>query len=152
MQEILKALTKGLAEANCELEEELPIYDELIKVFPIKRKKSDYTLPVEVELDMENEWLSLYCDLSFGLVDVGGKRSVKGIANFFRRHADSMEEEEEKILKLGFKLHDNLVDGIHHLRFRFAKDYTLDEVDKLVKDVQNLLQEISLTERLLIRG
>ena len=45
-------------------------------------------------------------------------------------------------MELGFYLEESVVDGIHHIYFRYQKDYFFDEVGEFLKCAKKLVEEV----------
>ncbi len=140
MTETLKKVFE--TSTDFELGDEQECLDEWLHIYSLKKRTSEYYLPIEIELDLEIEVISLCCELWCGLHDVDGDETVKGIANWLREYAAQIRKDAKTRRELGLQLEDKSIDGIHHLNFHYQKNYPPKKIDKLIKDLKKVVEEI----------
>jgi len=140
--EVIRAVRKRLRDVDCDLAGE-DAYGEWTHVFRLEYKPySGWYIPVEVRFNSREGVMSLFFELSLGLGEAGEEETPEKVADWFKRYADYMEAREQQILSLGFHPEGSDVDGIHHIRFYYRRDYCFDEVEKLVRCAKKIVEEV----------
>jgi len=142
VREVIRAVRRRLRDVDCDLTGG-DAYGEWTHVFRLEYKPcSGWYIPVEVCFDQRGRIMSLCFELSLGLGEAGEEETPEKVADWLESYADYMKAREQQILSLGFYLDGSDVDGVHHIRFYYRRDYRFDEVEKLVRCVKKIVDEV----------
>lgn len=144
MLELLQAVKKGLeANTSFTLGEKEDYGEELLHIYRLQEKEySELYVPIEIYFNFLDKSISLLFELSLGLNEVGRNKTIKRIAEWLRNYADYIEIREGEILDRGYYLDTTVIDGINHIYFFYRKDFSLNQVYEVVKEVQKLIEEV----------